>query len=394
MTQPLPNLLAEVIGRMPAPAGTREVERLEVELASWAQVPYAVAVSSGTAALHTAMLSAGIGMGDEVLVPAASVVMSVIPVYYTGALPVFIDCASDGFELDYDDMATKVTRRTRAILPVHLWGRASCDPDRLLAFAQEHRLTVIEDACQAHGTRDHGRLLGTIGDIGCFSLKDGKVLWSGEGGFLLTRDEDIAVRARAFRTHWQTPPPGEEAFVDLGFNYRLAEPLAAIARWNLSQIRERLATRKSQTMRLTTLIEGTLGLEPIRPRAYEGWNAYSPLFRLTLPNPRQFCRRLAAVGVPNSIGTHRLMAAHLRPLFAPAAPCPNAETVIDSTLAVTLSEHDDDDRIRTLAEIISKEARQWSKARDSSTRPSLRRRSSSSTSRGPLPRAAGPNPLR
>lgn len=361
MTWPLIELLTEAVEQMPDPAAARQVELLEAELAAWAQVPYAIAVSSGTAALHTALVAAGIGPGDEVLVPAVSVVMSVAPVLYAQARPVFIDCTPSGFGLDYADLAAKLTPRTRAILPVHLWGRGSCDPHQLRAFADGHQLVVVEDACQAHGTRIGGTLLGTFGDVGCFSLKDGKILWSGEGGFLLTHDQDIAERAQAFRTHWQTPPASETPLARLGHNYRLAEPLAAIARWNLTQVASRVTDRQSQTMQLIALLDGTPGLKPISPRPGEDWNGYSPLFHLDLNDPRRFCEHLAETGVPNSIGTHGLTAAHLRPIFAPADPCPNAETFIDAMLAITLSEHDDDDRIRGYAHLINQEAHRWTR---------------------------------
>lgn len=360
MTGPLPELVAQAIGRMPDPSGARQAEALEAELVAWARVPYAVTVSSGTAALHTALVAAGIGPGDEVLVPAVCVVMSAAPVLYAGARPVFVDCVSGGFELDYDDLAAKLTARTRAVLPVHLWGRACCDMPRLRGFAAERRMVVIEDACQAHGTRaGNGEMLGTLGDAGCFSLKDGKILWSGEGGFVLTSDESIAARARAFRTHWQTPPAGQAPLASLGHNYRLAEPLAAIARANLSQVNKRVADRKAQTALLTALLDGTPGVQPAGPAPGEDWNGYSPIFRLAPGLGRRFCEYLAGEGVPNSVGTYRLTAANLRSVFGSGEECPSAEALIDSTLAITLSEQDNDERIHFYARMIDQEARRW-----------------------------------
>lgn len=355
----LSDVLGEAAGRMPDPTATGQVERLEERLAAWAGVPYAVAVSSGTAALHAALVAAGIGRGDRVLVPAVSVVMSVAPILYAGATPVFVDCVPGGFELDYADLTTKLVCQPKAILPVHLWGRACGDPYYLHAFAQAHGLTVIEDACQAHGTRSDNRLLGTFGDVGCFSLKDGKILWSGEGGFLLTQDRHIAARARAFRTHWQTPPDGEAPLTHLGHSYRLAEPLATVADWNLARLGELLDRRRRQTSLMLSLLAGTPGMSPIGGPPDEEWNSYSPLLRLDLPAPRRFCEHLAGSGVPNSVGTYRLVAAHLRPVFAAAERCPHAETAINNTLAIMLTEHDDDDRIHQLAATISREAHLW-----------------------------------
>ena len=223
------NAWARLLPTLPDPAAGRQVAKLERELADRFDVAAAVVVSSGTAALHTALAALGIGPGDEVLVPALSVVMSAAPIVYTGARPVFVDCIPDGWDLDYADLEAKASHATRAVMPVHLWGRLT-DRDRLRRFATKRGLHIVEDACQAQGSSIGGRAAGTLGTVGCFSLKDGKIMWSSEGGYLLTNDPDLAGRSRAFRSHWQTPPPGQPPMAQLGHNYRLAEPLAVLAR--------------------------------------------------------------------------------------------------------------------------------------------------------------------
>ncbi len=360
MTTPhpaLPSALAAALAAMPDSAADSQVSHYENELARHFGVVHAVAVASGTAALHCALAACGIGPGDEVLVPAVSVVMSAAPVLYAGARPVFVDSDPSGADFSYSDLAAKVTTRTKAIIPVLLWGRAG-DPERLTSFATTRRLRVIEDACQAHGTRIGKRLAGTFGDLGCFSTKDGKLLWSGEGGFILTGNPDLAGRCRAFRTHWQTPPPGETPLTRLGCNYRLAEPLAAIARANLARFDQLLARRKYQTDLLATSLAGTPGITVLAGEP--GWNGYAPLARITLASPRSFCERLAALGVANSVGTYHLTACDQRPMFADSrAPCRAAASFIESLLAVVVTEHDDDERIRRYADIISREALSW-----------------------------------
>ena len=204
----LPDQVAAVLDQMPDPSGGAAAGQLEQELARAFGVPHAVTVASGTAALHAALSACGIGPGDEVLVPALTVVMTVAPVVALGATPVFVDSDPATLDLDYDDAARKITPRTRAILPVHLWGRMG-DPAALSGFASGHGLTIIEDAAQAAGSSRGGRKAGTIGTAGCFSMKDGKILWSGEGGFLLTARRELAEHAAAFRSHWQQPPPGQ-----------------------------------------------------------------------------------------------------------------------------------------------------------------------------------------
>jgi dTDP-4-amino-4,6-dideoxygalactose transaminase len=351
---------ARLLSTLPDPVAGRQVAELERELANRFGVAYAVALSSGTAALHTALVGLGIGPGDEVLVPALSVVMSAAPIVYTGARPVFVDCTPDGRDLDYLDAEAKTSDATRAVMPVHLWGRLA-DPRRLLEFAVRWRLHIIEDACQAQGSRAGDRLAGTLGAVGCFSLKDGKIMWSGEGGYLLTDDPDLADRCRAYRSHWQTPPSGQPPLAKLGHNYRLAEPLAVLARANLDRFDELLARRRHQTSLLLSLLDRTPGIVPLHSGPDERWNGYAPLARLTLPAPRRFCERLAALGVPNSVGTFRLVPTDQRPAFSDPAqpPCRNAAAIIDTTLAVVVTDHDSDRRIADYAETITQEACQW-----------------------------------
>jgi len=351
---------AQLLPTMPDPAAGRQVDELEQRLAHQFGVAHAVAVSSGTAALHTALVGLGIGPGHEVLIPALSVVMSAAPILYTGARPVFVDCTPDGDDFDYADLEAKTSDATTAVMPVHLWGRLA-DPHRLRAFAAQRRLRIVEDACQAQGTQVAGRPAGTFGTVGCFSLKDGKIMWSGEGGYLLTDDPGLAGRCRAYRSHWQTPPPGQPPLAELGHNYRLAEPLAALARANLDRFDQLLARRRHQAGLLLPLLDGAPGVVALHPRPGEEWNGYSPLARLTLPAPRRFCEHLAARGVPNSVGTFRLVPTDRRAPFADPArpPCRNAAAIIDATLAVVVTDHDSDQRIADYATTITREAHQW-----------------------------------
>ena len=161
MGRDLPGELAAVLARMPDPSRNDAVHALEAGLADDLGVPDTVAVASGTAAVHTVLLACGIGPGDDALLPSACVVMSAAPVIHAGARPVFVDCYADGVDLDWDDAAGKVTPRTRAIMRVHLWGLPCCRAAKLRDFAAAHGLRVIEDACQAQGSRTGGQALGT-----------------------------------------------------------------------------------------------------------------------------------------------------------------------------------------------------------------------------------------
>lgn len=362
MTSTAAQLLADVLARMPDPTGTADSTELERGLCEVFKVPHVVAVSSGTAALHTALTAVGIGPGDDVLVPAASVVMSVAPIVYAGARPVFVDATPAG-GLDLDDAAAKCGSATQAVIPVYLWGRCGGSDAlvNLMRFAADRSLRVVEDACQAHGSRVGGELAGTFGDLGCFSMKDGKILWSGEGGFIVTDDAALAATCRAYRSHWATPPAGQPPLSRLGHNYRLAEPLAAIARANLARLDELASQRRDQCAALYVGVGNTPGLEALPVGVDEDWNGFSPLWRIHLPDARGFCRRLAQRGVPNSVGTFGLVACDQRPVFARYTPalCPNAAKLIDTTLAVVVTEHDNRARIDTLARTIIEEANRW-----------------------------------
>lgn len=355
--------LEPAIGRMPDPFGRAEAAALEAELATAHQVRHAIAVSSGTAALHTALIACGIGPGDEVLLPAATVIMTVSAVTAAGAHPVFVDAAAHGRGMDLADLAAKTTDRTRAIIPVHLAGRT----DGLLelaAYAHSAGLHIVEDACQAQGSYTNGHAAGTVGSIGCFSLKDGKIISCGEGGYLLTNDDDLAARAAAYRTHWLTPAPHAPASSRLGMNYRLAEPLAALARYNLSRLDQALSRRREQARLLYDLVGETPGLTMHAPRPEDTPNGYSALWRIDLDRPRDFSTHLAQAGVTNSVGTYRLRAAHQHPAcqYLNPTPCPRAAQAVDQTLAVSLQPQTTDTELGHLAETIRCEAKTWAKS--------------------------------
>ena len=358
--QPLAGQVAALLGQMPDPGGGPAAGQLEQELARAFGVPHAVAVASGTAALRAALDACGIGPGDEVLVPALTVVMTAAPVVEVGATPVFVDSDPATLDLDYEDAARKVTARTRAIMPVHLWGRMG-NPAALAGFASEHGLAVIEDAAQAAGSARDGHKAGTVGTAGCFSMKDGKILWSGEGGFLLTASRELAEHARAFRSHWQEPPPGQAPQSRLAANCRLAAPLAVIALANLRRLPALLEQRRAQARRLLRALEPAPGLRALAPAPGEEWNCFAPLLHIGLPHPRAFAEHLARQGVPNSAGSFRLVPCDTRPMFArpDRTPCHGTAEVLNHTLAVILTERDTEAAVDRYAAIITREASAW-----------------------------------
>ncbi|MET9952780.1 aminotransferase class I/II-fold pyridoxal phosphate-dependent enzyme [Streptomyces sp. NPDC006339] len=352
-------MLAALAG-MPDPTGASFADRFEQDLTERFTSRHAVAVSSGTTALHAALSAVGVGPGDEVLVPALTVVMTAAPLAQLGATPVFVDSGPDTLDLDYDDAAAKVTARTKAIVPVHLWGRMG-DPVGLRSFAAQHGLAVVEDAAQAAGSSRGGVPAGAVGDAGCFSMKDGKILWSGEGGYVLTDGSALAAHVRAFRGHWLTPPPGGRSQERLAVNGRLAEPLAALAQANLRRFPVLLERRRAQTGYLLQALAGVRGLTPLTPAKDEAWNHYAPLLRISLPEPRAFAEHLARQRVPSSTGAFRLVPCDTRPMFAASdrTPCRGAAQILDRTLALVLTERDDEAVLDHYATVLAREAAAW-----------------------------------
>jgi len=215
----------------------REVENFEEQFAAYVGAKYCVGVNSGTAAIQLALLACNIGTGDEVIVPANTFFATAEAVSNAGATPVFIDVDPVSYNIDPARVEAAITPKTRAIIPVHLYGQAA-DLDPVLEIASRHRLRMIEDAAQAHGTTYHGRRVGAIGHAGCFSFYPGKNLGAyGEGGAVVTDDEGVAAQIRLLRDHGASRKYHHDI---VGFNLRLegiqgavlAAKLPFLDRWN------------------------------------------------------------------------------------------------------------------------------------------------------------------
>ena len=195
------------------------VADFEAKFASYCTTEHAVAVNSGTSALHLALLAAGIGAGDEVIAPAMTFVATASAIDYTGARPVFVDVDPATCTMDVGKIEDAITPRTKAIMPVHLYGQCA-DMDPILALAEQHGLVVIEDAAQAHGAEYQGRRAGSMGHMGCFSFYPGKNLGAyGEGGAVTTDDAGLAQKIRTLRDWGMEKKYHHDV---KGFNYRMA----------------------------------------------------------------------------------------------------------------------------------------------------------------------------
>jgi perosamine synthetase len=218
------------------------VDRFETAFAAFCSVREAVTCSSGTAALHLAMAALGLGQGDEVIVPALTYIATANAVRYCGATPVFVDSDEDTMTIDPAEIECRVTPRTRAIAPVHLFGHCA-DMDAILAIADKHGLDVIEDGAQAHGALSQGRPAGSIGRIGAFSFFGNKIVTTGEGGMVTLNNPELAQRIRSLRNQGSTGK-GEYRHSEIGFNYRMTNLQAAVGVAQMERADEFIAARE------------------------------------------------------------------------------------------------------------------------------------------------------
>ncbi len=222
--------VTEVLGSGALAQGLR-VARFEEEFASYIGTRHAVATSSGTAALHTALLASGIGYGDEVITTPFSFIASANAILFCRAKPVFVDIDENTFNIKPDLIAEKITPKTKAVVAVHLYGQP-CDMKEIASICNQNNLVLIEDACQAHGARYAGRKVGSFG-TGCFSFYPTKNMTTGEGGMITTNEEGVAEKARMIRDHGQ-----KERYLHqiLGYNYRMTDIAAAIGICQLKRL--------------------------------------------------------------------------------------------------------------------------------------------------------------
>jgi len=279
-----------------------KVAELEAGFARVSGAKHAIATSSGTTGLHLALLAHGIGPGDEVITSSFTFIASVNTILFTGAKPVFVDVDELTFNMDPAGLEAAITPRTKAVMPVHLYGQA-CDMDEICAIARKHGLAVIEDAAQAIGATYRGRGVGSFG-TGVFSLYATKNVMSGEGGVITTDDDRIADRAKLLRSHGMRERYQYEV---LGYNFRLNDVLAAIGIAQLDRMPEATRRRRENARFLNDQIENV-----VTPRVAEGrdhvWHQYT--VRLPQGMDREHAlRRLKERGIGTGVfypnGVHR-----------------------------------------------------------------------------------------
>jgi perosamine synthetase len=343
--------IADVLADGRLSGGALVLPIYENAVAGWFGVKRAVAVNSGSSALHATLVALGVGAGDEVLVPATAPIPTAMPILTCGAIPVIVDTAPGSLALDPDDLRAKLTSKTKAAISLPLWGYPADDTDAAAVLAAA-AVPLIDDACQAHGTKVRGRYAGTSHRAGCFSTHDRKLLSTGEGGFVLTDDEELAEKIDYY-THLGHLKGGVH-----GVNYKLAGPLAAIGLRRLRGLEAQLRSRRSHASRL-------LGALPLGGRLVElayGDGDQPNYYNLVLTAPEagadHLAAEFAAAGLPPDSIRYGYRPLYHRPIFTKyATDCPNAEHLAATTFQLPvhpgMSEAALDwvaDRIRVFAE--------------------------------------------
>lgn len=293
-------------------------------------IPEAIACSSGTAALHLAVAAAGIGPGDEVITTPVSDFGTVAPVLAQGGSVVFADVRPEDGTLDPQVVEAAVTDRTKAVIVVHLFG-AAADIDALRAICDRHSLVLIEDSAQAWlGEDASGRLLGTAGDIACFSLQQYKHITAGDGGLALTRDPALARRMRLFMDKGWDRSEGRIHRV-MGLNYRMPELSAAVARAQLGKVTDVVRLRRERAGQLAEALRDVPAVRMPRQRQGHAWW----VMPLLVDGNARWARALGELGVPALPGyLERTLYANPALPGHPPGLCPRAEDLIARTLLV------------------------------------------------------------
>ncbi len=247
------------------------IRKFEEDFADFCGVKYAVSTTNGTTAIHLALASLGLKKGDEVIMPTFTMIATAYAVLYTGARPVFVDSEEKTWNMDTSLVEGLVTPRTKAIMPVHIYGHP-VDMDPILALAGKKRLFVVEDAAEAHGAKYKGRKCGSMGDMGCFSFYANKIITTGEGGMVVTDSKKLAEKARLLKDLAHSPKK-RFLHVDLAYNYRMTNMQAAIGAAQLDKVGA-LLKKKRRIARLYN--ERLKDVEGLRLPAEEkwAWNVY------------------------------------------------------------------------------------------------------------------------
>jgi perosamine synthetase len=249
------------------------INEFETAFAEYLGVKHAIAVTNGTAALHLALVALGIGKGDEVIIPDFTMIASAFAVTYTGATPVFIDAERETWNIDTSLIEEKITKKTKAIMPVHIWGHP-CELDAITKIAKKYDLKIIEDAAEAHGSEYKGTKCGNLGNIATFSFFANKIATTGEGGMVVTNDDELANRCRYYKNLcFPLSSSRNYKHNNIGFNYRMSNIHAAIGLAQIEKLDFYVRKRRKINALYQELLKDVPGIK-LQPEKSWAKNAY------------------------------------------------------------------------------------------------------------------------
>lgn len=307
--------------------GGKHVQAFEKSASLFIKSKYVVAVNSGTAALQAALYALDVKKGDEVLVPSFTFVATANSVVSTGAKPVFVDILKENYTMDPDDLQKKITKKTRAIMPVHLYGNVAYI-DRILEIAKKHNLPVIEDSAQSLGSTYKGKHAGTFSDLGCWSMYPAKVMTSGEGGFIGTNNKKLHDKLLMIRNHGMVHGYDTRIF---GLNLRLPEISAAIATIQMKKLPGFLKTRQKNANLLSKLISD---LNIILPHQRKNENVNWYLYTIATSKRDKILKKLNEKGI--GAASYYPTPVHKTPFYQQKIKLPITEWASSHTLSLPI----------------------------------------------------------
>ncbi len=352
------NEVLEVLssGRLALGPKAQEFEEI---MAEYIGVKYAVAVSSGTSALHILIRALGVGPGDEVLVPSFTFASTVNVALYEKAKPVFVDIEPETYNLDPNDLQKKITKKTKAVLGVDVFGHPA-EWDEILKVAERYNLKIIDDSCEALGAEYKGRKIGQFGDAACFAFYPNKQITTGEGGIIVTNNSEIHTLARSLRNQGRDEMGSWLEHKRLGYNYRMDEMSAALGVSQLKKIETFLAKRENvagaYTERLNKL--GFLRTQVIKPYVRMSWFIYVITLEKGLDRDNVM-KKMAERGIPTrGYFSPMHLQPYIRDMFGiKGGELPVTEDIAKRTLALpfhnNLSEHEIDEVVEALKDAVS-----------------------------------------
>ena len=339
-----------------------ETEKLENAIREYLDIEYVIAVTNCTSALHASLLSIGIKEGDEVLVADYTFPSTGNSVLYCRATPRFVDIKLKTCNIDINSIEERITRKSKAIIPVHTFGQP-VDMDGILRIADSYNLRVIEDSACALGAKYKGKFAGTIGNIGCFSLHARKGITTGEGGVVVTNDEELANKIRSLsrcgiQSAWgrEKKPSPIPSFTTLSYNYKMSDITASIGVVQLKRLdriikkKQALAKCWNENLSSIDLIE----LSEVIPDVEHIYQSYICFIHPTIDR-NELIRRLLKHGIQTQIGTY---ASHIQPIYASRDICPNSLIAYNTALALPLYYDLTDEDIEKMCKIMAMELRE------------------------------------